>query len=271
MIKSLRIQHSEIGPDGVNIRVDLPAAWFLERFEESEARLAADEGAKATVAAKLSQSGRDVVVRGTVCAALHVPCVRCLSPASVTVEAPLSLLLEPASRSRLMRAAMEAPRAKGERASRTPEYAFSAEEADLDVYDGETVILDGFVREAILLEVPNFVLCSESCPGIPLAPGSNVAGAMAGPFSTASSKDIDPRLAPLGAFIEKEDHGPFTAAALVAAAAARSQALSGKSKAKLTSSSSRRAAKLGKQRAKSPIDSPKTRADNKKINDSADQ
>ncbi len=262
MIKSLRIQHSEIGPDGVDVHVDLPATWFVERFEQSEARLAAEDGAKATVSAKLSRSGRDIVVRGTVCACLHVPCVRCLSPASITVEASLSLLLETASRSRLVRG-LEAPQKRGPQASREPEYVFSSAEADLDVYDGETVLLDGFVREAILLEVPNFVLCSESCPGIPLAPGSNVAGAMAGPFSAASSKDIDPRLAPLGAFIEKEDNGPFTAADLVAAAAARSQTLSGK--AKLQSSSSRRAVKFGKQRAeKAPSDSPKTRAANKK-------
>ena len=41
----------------------------------------------------------------------------------------------------------------------------------MDHYDGETVVLDPFVREAILLEVPNFPLCSEDCAGIqPAAP-----------------------------------------------------------------------------------------------------
>ena len=264
MITSLRIQHSEIGPDGVKLHVELPSGWFLKRFEETEARLATDEGAKATVTAKLSHSGKNVVVRGKVHADLHVPCVRCLSPASIALEAPLSLFLEPVSRSRLLRAA-EAPTGKGARTPREPEYVFSSAEADLDVYDGETVLLDNFVREAILLEVPNFVLCSDSCPGIPLAAGPNVAGPIAGPLSAASSKDPDPALAPLGAFIEKEDNASFTAADLVSAAAARSQALSGKSKFKLQSSSTQRVAKLGKKRVQeAPSNSPKTRAQNEK-------
>lgn len=50
--------------------------------------------------------------------------------------------------------------------AKLPEYEFSANEAEYDLYDGETVALDAFVREALLLEMPNFPLCSEDCPGI---------------------------------------------------------------------------------------------------------
>lgn len=50
--------------------------------------------------------------------------------------------------------------------AKLPEYEFSASEAEYDLYDGETVVLDPFVREALLLEMPNFPLCSEDCPGI---------------------------------------------------------------------------------------------------------
>ena len=59
---------------------------------------------------------------------------------------------------------------------RIAEYEFNSEEADHDEYDGETVILDPFVREAILLELPNFPLCSETCAGIspPLRPAGHV-------------------------------------------------------------------------------------------------
>jgi len=45
------------------------------------------------------------------------------------------------------------------------EYEFSSEEADLDEYDGERVVLDSFVREVILLELPSFPLCKEDCDG----------------------------------------------------------------------------------------------------------
>jgi uncharacterized protein len=75
------------------------------------------------------------------------------------------------------------------------EYEFSAEEADTDVYDGETVVLDSFVREAILLEIPNFPLCSEDCPGIRPAAAESA--------EVPQSPRIDPRLAPLDALRAK--------------------------------------------------------------------
>ncbi len=83
------------------------------------------------------------------------------------------------------------------------EYEFTSGEADVDTYDGETVVLDGFVREAILLEVPNFPLCSEGCPGILSR------GRASGPQKRRVAR-IDPRLAPLGALrdLVKKDGGP---------------------------------------------------------------
>jgi len=68
------------------------------------------------------------------------------------------------------------------------EYEFTSEEADTDTYDGETVVLDPFVREAILLEVPNFPLCADSCPGIAPAPEAT---------GDPGPAPLDPRLAPL--------------------------------------------------------------------------
>lgn len=81
--------------------------------------------------------------------------------------------------------------------SKDIEYEFSSEEAEVDTFDGDTVVLDDFLREAILLELPNFPLCSEACPGI-------------GPVATdreaepgGPSDRVDPRLAPLSALREK--------------------------------------------------------------------
>lgn len=89
---------------------------------------------------------------------------------------------------------------KGSKKAKEPEYEFAAEEAEHDTYDGETVVLDDFVREALLLELPNFPLCSEACPGIrpaELAPGAE---------PSAASERVDPRLAPLGALRAKKAH-----------------------------------------------------------------
>ena len=90
--------------------------------------------------------------------------------------------------------------AKGKKAK-----AKSAEEdeqdpadADLDTYEGEELVLDPFVREAILLEVPPFPLCSTNCPGIAPPPTE----------AEPVSDEVDPRLAPLLRF--KQDAAVLT-------------------------------------------------------------
>jgi hypothetical protein len=83
------------------------------------------------------------------------------------------------------------------KAAREAEYEFSSEEAEVDTYDGETVVLDEFIREALLLELPNFPLCSEACPGIRPVASEPEAG------SGESAVQVDPRLMPLGALRAK--------------------------------------------------------------------
>jgi uncharacterized protein len=149
------------------------------------------------VKARLSRSGNDVVVRGKVTADLRTPCARCLEPAKVAVDADLSLLLRPAPAGAHAGHAHGKGAANGEKKGepREDEYEFTSEEAEIDTYDGETVVLDPFVREAILLEVPNFPLCSEDCPGI--------RPAAAAPAEEEAAPRVDPRFAPLGALRDK--------------------------------------------------------------------
>jgi uncharacterized protein len=174
----------DIDTAGVAIDAELPLAWLKEELVDAELT----GTAPGRVTARLSRSGNDIVVRGRVVADLRTPCARCLDASRVPVDTELSLLLQPA-------ATGARPRGK----SADEEYEFTSDEADVDVYDGETVVLDSFVREAILLEVPNFPLCSEDCPGI--RPAAPVAPLDPGP-------QLDPRLAPLGALKEKLQAGP---------------------------------------------------------------
>jgi uncharacterized protein len=197
----LQIAAVDIETSGRDLDVVLPAAWLQRELGDTELTGVGP----AHFVARLSRSGSDIVVRGHVKATVSVPCARCLSSTVADVDGELTLLLkavtpEPARKSkpekpsRAARAAEAAAHAKEAiKAKREPEYEFSAAEADLDVYDGETVILDAFVREAILLEVPNFPLCSEACAGIPRAP-------LEEPEVEAS---IDPRLSPLAAIRSK--------------------------------------------------------------------
>lgn len=183
----LSVSANDIDAAGLALDAELPLTWLADELAEASLTGVAP----GHFAGRLSRSGKDsIVVRGKVKADLVTPCARCLDPTRVLVDTELTLLLQPAKPD---------PRANGKGPAKTKaaevEYEFSADEADVDHYDGESVVLDPFVREAILLEVPNFPLCSEDCPGIrPAAPG---------PPSEEAPPPVDPRLAPLAALRAK--------------------------------------------------------------------
>jgi uncharacterized protein len=188
----LAVTANDIDTAGHPVDEDLPVAWLEHELADAEAH-AIGPG---HVSARLSRSGKDVVVRGRVKAEVEVPCARCLEPTRTSIDADLSLLLQPAPQAKPAHGHGHAARgssadaaAKGRPAGKDAEYEFSASEAEIDTYDGETVVLDGFVREALLLELPNFPLCSESCAGI-----RPRAGAPGGITSAETKKPLDPRL-----------------------------------------------------------------------------
>ncbi|MBL9025292.1 MAG: DUF177 domain-containing protein [Myxococcales bacterium] len=173
MLPLLVVAANDIDASGLRLDVELPVAWLKDRAAEAEGT-ATEPG---RFEGRLSRSGRaDIVVRGRVKATFELPCARCLKAVLVPIDTEIGLLLKP-------RAAHEPPKANAKpaaapstgdtqakkakrRKAPEPEYEFTSEEADEDTYDGEKVVLDSFVREALLLEVPSFPLCSEACTGI---------------------------------------------------------------------------------------------------------
>jgi len=215
------IAAADVDAAGRSLEAELPVAWLDAQLGEANLH----GTAPGHLIARLSRSAGDIVVRGKVRAVLQTECARCVEPAKIDVDTELALLLRPdpsilaAEKAAKVAAKAAAASAKGEGGKSTakgrgeaarpagkegkggkrsakekvgPEYEFTSDEADIDAYDGETVVLDDFVREAILLEIPIFPLCSESCAGIrPASPDvADVRG---------ETPRIDPRLAPLGA------------------------------------------------------------------------
>jgi uncharacterized protein len=196
----------DIDAAGIAVDAALPAPWLDGELGITD--LAAQGPGR--IKGRLSRSGNAIVVRSKVVAELTMPCARCLAPATVHVDTDLSLLLKPAAQTGKRppaaasshgerKGGADGPKENGKRgaAPAEDEYEFSSAEADEDTYDGETVVLDPFIREAILLEIPNFPLCSEACPGI--RPAAEPAALPA--------KTIDPRLAPLSALRAKLSRG----------------------------------------------------------------
>jgi len=170
---------SNLDAAGKHFHLPVRASWLRGVLEGTAIGPSEHDG---ELDVRLSKSGTDVVVRGTLAADLVVPCSRCLAPAVVPIREELSILAVPSG---------PAPRARGERDQREDEEEEDPGEADVIAFDGENVVLDELVRDELLLAIPMIPLCSEACPGIrPERPSSSEA-------PSAADESIDPRLRPL--------------------------------------------------------------------------
>lgn len=167
------ISTGDLDSGGKHYVFTVRAPWMRGALEEHEATAAGTDG---KLEVRASRSGNDVVVHGSLEAALTVPCARCLEPVGFEVREPVSVLFS--------------PRAALSRHESAQDRELTPEEADTLPYDGETVILDDLVRDELILQTPSFPLCSEDCPGI--RPSlENEEG------TRAPDRDVDPRLRPL--------------------------------------------------------------------------
>ena len=175
------IKTTELDAGGKDYVHAIRAAWIRGILEDHEAKAIEQDG---KLEVRASKSGNDVVVHGTIDARLQVPCARCLEPFELDVHSDVSVLYVPGE--------------KVKEASPDGDVEYTLEDAEADTlpYDGETVVLDDLVRDELLLGVPMIPLCSDDCPGMSPAPGSNA-------VDSSETKSIDPRLAPLLAFRDK--------------------------------------------------------------------
>ena len=163
---------------GRSVRFPITPVWLRGALEGCEPQPAGSTG---QMDVHLTKTGNEVLVQGQIDAALVIPCARCLEPVEFRPHIELSLLLHPAA------GALVPLRRVGQMAG-DDETEFGDEDTDNDTYAGDEVVLDRFVREAILLESPIFPLCSEACEGI--RPASDSAPGSEGAVT-------DPRLLPL--------------------------------------------------------------------------
>jgi uncharacterized protein len=187
-------------------RWEISPAWIDWALRESEAK---SDGSTGSLEVYLKKSGPEVLVKGEARASVTMPCARTLEPVPVQLEAEIYLLLTPrreskppsagkTSKARAARAARKdlggaaGVRVRGKEPSGKDreddglEEQLTADLAARDEYDGEKLVLDGFVREHLMLELPLFPVRSDL------------------PFDQPPATDtppdepgVDPRLAPL--------------------------------------------------------------------------
>ncbi len=130
------------------------------------------------VQVRASRSEKEVIVHGSATASVHLACARCIK------EFDLELAIEIA--------ALYVPKSKLKKVT-APDYELSSEEADVETYEGDVVILDELILDSLLLDIPMIPLCSEDCPGMTPLPDTQGTEKPAQPA-------IDPRLLPLMRF-----------------------------------------------------------------------
>jgi uncharacterized metal-binding protein YceD (DUF177 family) len=185
----------ESGPK--HLASTISEAWLRQAFADTEAT-AVGPG---KLDVELSKNGREVLVRGRAVVDVTVPCVVTLDPLPFKLEPEIMLLLTPSpGESPGGRRAGKAPQKerrdakpagkKGKRAKAWEEEPeLSAEEAAADTFSGDEIVLDGFLREFILLELPMYPRRSDlPSPGeAAIGPGPQPEG----------PQPLDPRLSPL--------------------------------------------------------------------------
>lgn len=180
---------------------EIPIGWLEATLQETEA---VPRGEPGRLEVTLGLSGRQVIVRGSLRAAVTMPCARTLEPVDINIDAEVFLLLVPEAQanlggggaSRPGRRRKTEPRARGGKPGWDDAPVLTGAEAAEDTYDGERVILDPFIREFILLELPLAPLRSDLREESTLAIDAPAE-------SAASSPPADPRMAPLVALAER--------------------------------------------------------------------
>ncbi len=97
---------------------------------------------------EIRKNQQDFFVHGKVCTKVLHPCIRCLHPVELTIEGEVEVIL----------LASEHEPKEDEVELKTLE--------NVVYYRGSEFDLLPFIEEAILLDVPNTVLCKESCLGL---------------------------------------------------------------------------------------------------------
>ena len=198
-----------------SVRFSVPEAWLRQAFADTNAEPVGD----GNLEVELLKTGRSVMVRGGAQARVTVPCVVTLDPLPFELSPEIFLLLSPAAPE--APAARPSPPRRGRPQGAGPEPAgerkkgkngknrgrahgdaddgdleLSGDDAAKDTFDGETVVLDGFLREFLVLELPLYPrradLPSEPTPAI--APPSP---------APEPEPTVDPRLQPLAAIAKR--------------------------------------------------------------------
>lgn len=151
----------------------LECSWDVTREQLDEVvrgdRAGYRAAASARVSARLERLARRVRLRASALAELTCPCGRCLTPVTVTVPVEFELVLVPAEE-----ASAQGEQERSDQGVGPATGSFRAEQADEEQYRGKVIDLDPILREQILLALPAYPVCRDTCKGLCPVCGQNM-------------------------------------------------------------------------------------------------
>lgn len=216
---SVGLHELEDGPK--ELSGPLPNEWLARMLQDTDVQPAGESDGSLDLL--LTKNGRDVLVQGHLRTTVSLPCARTLDPAVYEIRPDVFLMLSPAAGTTTENRPRRADRgaSKGTKKQKhkggsgwenDPE--LSEQDAATDTYSGDKIILDDFLREFVLLELPMVPLRKdlrdkpfEANPPLPGAPqATSLASSQEsvdGLPETSTEKPLDPRLSPLAALKAK--------------------------------------------------------------------
>jgi uncharacterized protein len=164
----MRVNIDEIKEAGIERSWDLSRQQLDEVLEGDRAGYQARQAAH--VEARLEKLGRRIRLAARTRAELSCPCGRCLEAMALAVPVDFQLTLVPVERQEAGAAGDE----KGDDGRSHLAGSFDPDEADEELITGKVLDLDAMVREQILLALPPYPVCRESCKGLCPACGANL-------------------------------------------------------------------------------------------------
>ena len=162
----MRVNIDEIKEGGLRVAWDVPRPAVDEMLAGDRSGYKA--GGPLHVEASLARAERRVLVAVHAKPALSAECVRCLAPLALEVTVDFELTLVPEDE-------YESEPDEGSDDSRAAMAgSFDAEGADEEVYRGKEIDLDPMLREQVLLALPGYPVCKESCKGLCSSCGANL-------------------------------------------------------------------------------------------------